>query len=331
MNKIGVSFGGGMSPPDLVDCARAADKLGYDSVWMTEGNGGDQFTILTACALTTENVRLGTDISSVYVRSAPTIAMASASVDHFSNGRFILGLGSSHRVQVMGQHGLTYTKPLSRVVEYVEIIRSLIKTGSVSYEGDVVEIDNFTFSFDPIRQDIPIFLAAVYPKMLRVCGRIAQGVILTQNTPSNITESIGHITAGANEANRDPNDIEVVSLITCFVTKDPTVARSDARNSLAYACGFYPRYSGFIGASGFSEEASGIRAAWLDGDQDKARSLVTDQMIDSLTIIGDTDHVLARLEDHRAAGVTLPIITFRPGMHDAKERVLETIRACAPI
>ena len=317
-----------MSPPDTVDCARAADELGYDSVWMTEGNGGDQFPILTACALTTENVRLGTDISSVYVRSAPTIAMASASVDHFSNGRFILGLGSSHRVQVIGQHGLPYTKPLSRVIEYVEIIRQLIETGSVSYDGDIVAIDNFTFSFDPIRRDIPIFLAAVYPKMLKVCGHIAQGVILTQNTPANIKEAVEHITIGAHEANRDINDIEISSLITCFVTKDQTLA--DARNSLAYACGFYPRYGGFIGASGFQEEASAIRAAWLDGDRAKASRLVTDQMIDSFTIIGDADHVLTRLEEHRAGGVTLPIITFRPGMHDAKTRVLETIRACAP-
>lgn len=330
MPKIGVSFGGGMPLSEIVDCARVADQLGYDSVWMTEGNGGDPFSILTACALATENVRLGTDITSVYVRSAPIIAMSAASVDHFSNGRFILGLGSSHRVQVIGQHGLTYTKPLSRVREYVEIIRRLFRDGSVSYEGRLFQIENFSFSFDPIRSEIPVFLAAVYPKMLRLCGETAQGVILTQNTPEKAKEAAQHVAAAAAEAGRDPGQIEIASLITCDATPDAALARQEVRHSLAYACGFYPRYSRFIGESGFQEEAAAIRAAWLAGDRDKAVRLVPDRMIDALTIIGTPEQIASRLDEHRAAGVTLPILTFRPGMENAKARILETISACAP-
>ena len=93
MDRIGVGFSGGMSPQDIVECVKFAEELGYESAWVAEGHGGDQFSILTACAVATERIKLGTSITSVYVRTAPTIAMAAASVDHFSNGRFILGVG----------------------------------------------------------------------------------------------------------------------------------------------------------------------------------------------------------------------------------------------
>ena len=98
MERIGVAFSGGVSPADIVECVRLAEDLGYESAWVAEGHGGDQFAILGACAVATRRILLGTSISSVFVRSATTIGMAAATVDHLSSGRFILGLGSSHPV-----------------------------------------------------------------------------------------------------------------------------------------------------------------------------------------------------------------------------------------
>ena len=143
MERLGLSFSGGLQPPDIVDCIQLADELGYESAWMAEGHGGDQFSILTACALKTRNILLETGITSVFVRSAPTIAMAAASVDHFSQGRFVLGLGSSHKVQVEPEHGLVFEKPVPRLRECVGIIRELLRNGEVSHQGDVYNIDNF--------------------------------------------------------------------------------------------------------------------------------------------------------------------------------------------
>jgi alkanesulfonate monooxygenase SsuD/methylene tetrahydromethanopterin reductase-like flavin-dependent oxidoreductase (luciferase family) len=100
MARLGIAFSGGLTPPEIVECVKLAEDLGYDSAWVTEGHGGDQFAVLAACAVQTSRIRLGTSISSIFVRSAPTIAMAAATVDHLSRGRFILGLGSSHRVLV---------------------------------------------------------------------------------------------------------------------------------------------------------------------------------------------------------------------------------------
>ncbi len=179
MERIGLAFSGGLQPADIVDCVQLADDLGYESAWMAEGHGGDQFSILTACALKTKNILLGTGITSVFVRSAPTIAMAAASVDQFSQGRFVLGLGTSHKVQVEPEHGLVFEKAVPRLREYIGIIRELLRNGEVSHQGDVINIENFDFWFEPLRREIPIYVAAVFPKMLEVCGEIAQGALMT--------------------------------------------------------------------------------------------------------------------------------------------------------
>ena len=118
---------------------------------MLEGHGGDQFSLLTACALATQRILLGTSISSVFMRSVPTIAMAAATVDHLSHQRFILGLGSSHKVQVEPEHGIPYGRPLQRVRESVEIIRTLLRDGVVSYHGQTVTIEHFDLWFTPMR------------------------------------------------------------------------------------------------------------------------------------------------------------------------------------
>src|SRR5258706_16011320 len=113
MARTGIAFSGtGLTPGEIVECVRLAEALGYESAWMTEGHAGDQFAILGACATATTRIALGTAISSVFVRSAPTIAMAAATVDHLSGGRLILGLGSSHKVQVEGEHGIPFGQPI---------------------------------------------------------------------------------------------------------------------------------------------------------------------------------------------------------------------------
>src|ERR1700761_1793302 len=111
MGKIGIAISGGPNPTEIIDLVVLAEALGYESAWIAEGHGGDQFAILAACAVRTSRIRLGTSISSVFVRSAPTIAMAASSVADLSGGRFILGLGSSHKAQVEPEHGMVYTKP----------------------------------------------------------------------------------------------------------------------------------------------------------------------------------------------------------------------------
>src|SRR5947209_9515021 len=149
MPGLGIAFSGGPTPAEIVDCIVLAESLGYESAWVAEGHGGDQFAILAAAAARTSRILLGTSITSVFVRTAPTIAMAAAAVDDISRGRFILGVGSSHKVQVEPEHGVPYGKPLTRVRETVAVVRALLREGRVGYRGETLHIENFELWFAP--------------------------------------------------------------------------------------------------------------------------------------------------------------------------------------
>ncbi len=330
MSRIGVAFAGGMSPPDIVACVKLAEELGYESAWIAEGHGGDQFSILSACAVQTERILLGTSISSVFVRSAPTIAMAAASVDHFSQGRLLLGLGSSHKVQVEPEHGIPYGKPVQRVRETVEVIRSLLRDGQVAYQGQEIKIDSFDLWFEPLRREIPIYLSAVFPRMLETCGEMAQGTLLVWSTLGSGQQAAEHVAAGARRAGRDPAEVDIGSLLSCSVSEDRREAIDRVRPAVAFYTGFFPRYNRLMAESGFPEAAQTIRQAWLKGDREGAARLVPDDMVQTLSIVGSAADSRRRLEAYRESGIQLPVIFPVGGRPDGKEKVIEAIRACAP-
>src|SRR4029450_1846610 len=141
----------------------------------------------------------------------PRMPMASSPVDHLSNQRFILARVSSHRVQVGPEHGLPYSKPIQRVRDSVQVIRTLLRDGVVSYRGETITIARFDLWFTPIRPEIPIYLSALFPKMLEVCGEMAQGVLLTRSTLDTGRKAAESIAIGAHPAGRLPEDIDLAS------------------------------------------------------------------------------------------------------------------------
>jgi probable F420-dependent oxidoreductase len=330
MARIGLALSRGLPPSDIVECVKLAEDLGYESAWVAEGHGGDQFAILSACAMVTQRIRVGTSISSVFVRSIPTIAMAAATVDHLSKQRFILGLGSSHRVQVEPEHGLPYGKPIQRVRESVEIIRTLLRDGVVSYKGETVAIERFDFWFTPIRPEIPIYLAALFPKMLQVCGEIAHGVILTWSTLDAGRRAAENIAIGAQRAGRRPEEVDIASLLPCYVTDDRRQAFDAMRSSVAFYGGFFPRYNRLMAESGFPEAARAIKDAWDKGGHEAATRMVPDALIEAISVSGTPEECRQRVEAYRRSGITLPIISPRPSGADPKRVVIEALQACAP-
>ena len=330
--KLGIGLSGqDMTPLEVVECCKLADSLGYHSFWLSEGHGGDQFTTLTACAIATDNIKLGTSIISVYVRSAPTIAMAAACLDHFSNGRFILGLGSSHKVQVEGEHGIPYHLPVTRLREYIDVIRALLLNGKVSYNGKVLNIDNFDLWFPTLHPRVPIYAAAVFDKMLRTCGEITDGTILTWTTLSGAANAARIVAEGARAAGRDPSEVEIADLITTVVSDDGRPDLEGIRKATAFYAGFFPRYNRALAQNGFPDEAAAIRAAYKEGKRGPVlESLVPDSMLRSIAITGAPDECRDRIQTYRNAGVTLPIIAPRASGVGAAEKAKEVIRALAP-
>ena len=330
MSKIGVAFSGGLTATEIADCAERAEALGYESAWVAEGHGGDQFAILAACALRTRRIRLGTAISSVFVRTAPTVAMSAATVDELSGGRFVLGLGSSHRVQVGPEHGVEYARPLDRVRDTVAVVRALLREGEVSHHGETVRIEHFGLWFRPLRGDLPVYLSALFPKMLELTGEIADGVILTRSTLGTAAAARARLAAGAARAGRDPAGIEVTSLLPASVAPDREAALAAARPGLAFYAGFFPRYNRLLAESGFPGEAAAIAKAWGEGGTGAAARAVTDEMIAATGVAGTPAECRERLAAYRESGLDLPIISPFARGADAKERFLAAIEACAP-
>jgi probable F420-dependent oxidoreductase len=330
MSRIGIAFSGGDAPAEIVKCVRLAEALGYESAWVAEGHGGDQFALLAACAMQTSTILLGTSITSVFVRTVPTIAMAAATVDHLSAGRFILGVGSSHKVQVEGEHGVVYGRPLTRVRESVAIIRELLRDGRVSYRGETVRIESFDLWFAPLRPTIPIYVSAVFPKMIAACREIADGIILTRSTLTTGPRVRARLTEGAVRADRDPSRIVVTSLLPAAVAQTREKAFDVLRPGLAFYAGFFPRYNRMMAEHGFPEEAAAIAAAWSRGDRTGAERAVSDQLIDATSIAGTPERCRERVEAYRRSGIDVPILSPFARGPGAKAKFEAVIRACAP-
>jgi 5,10-methylenetetrahydromethanopterin reductase len=330
VDRIGVAFSGGLAPADIVACVQLAETLGYESAWVAEGHGGDQFAILGACAVATRRIKLGTSISSVFVRSAPTIGMAAATVDHLSGGRFILGLGSSHRVQVEPEHGLPFVQPTARLRDTIAIVRGLIRDGVVSHRGEVVTIERFDLWFPPLRPDIPIYVAALFPRLLEIAGELAQGVLLTWPTAHTIARAVEHAAIGARRAGRAADAVDVASLIPCAVADTTAAARDAMRPAVGLYAGFFPRYNRLLAEAGFGDAVRAIKEAFDRGGGEAAAKLVPDELIDAVTLAGTPDACRERLAAYRRAGLALPIVSPRGAGPDARTLAMAAIRACAP-
>ncbi len=329
MERIGVAFaGGGMSPTEVVRCVQLAEELGYESAWVAEGHGGDQFSILTACAVATSRILLGTSISSVFVRSAPTIAMAAACVDYYSSGRFILGLGSSHKVQVEPEHGLEFSGPIPRVRDTVEIVRRLLKNGRLDdYQGEAINIGSFDLHFPVFRPELPIYLAAVNPRMLEIAGEISQGILLTWCTPEHARMAARQVALGADRAGVNPAEVEVATLVGVAA---PGAGDGGMRRVAATYAGRFPRYRRLMAEAGFADEVEMVRRAWRAGNMAEAEGMVPQGLIDQMSLPADAGARKERLAEYREAGITLPIIAPRISGQNAFASAQEIIRANAP-
>jgi probable F420-dependent oxidoreductase len=328
--RIGVAFSGGLTPSDVVECVKLAEALGYESAWVAEGHGGDQFAILGACAAATRRIRLGTSISSVFVRSATTIAMAAATVDQLANGRFILGLGGSHRVQVEPAHGIPFMQPTARLRDTIAIVRALVQDGLVSHRGEVITIERFDLWFRPLRPQIPIYVAALFPRMLEITGQLADGVLLTWPTTGTIARAVEHVAIGARRAGRDAAAVDIASLIPCAVAKTTAAARDALRPAVGLYAGFFPRYNRLLAEAGFSDAVRDIKEAFDRGGRDAAATKVPDDLIDAVALAGTPETCQERIDAYRRAGLALPIVSPRVAGADGIAMAMAAIRACAP-
>lgn len=299
----------GLNKQELIECVRTADACGYDSFWLPEAWEREAFTTLTELALRTERINLCTGIINIFSRSPALIAMSAATLDEISGGRVRLGLGTSGARVIEDFHGIAFEKPLTRLNETVQIVRTLLSGDAIDFSGECFELKRFKLGFKPLRADIPIYIAALTPKSLNQAGQIGDGWLPTHWPRARLAEGIAVIRAGAEAANRNVSRIEIAPFINVVVSNDLAKARNSARLPLAYYLGgMGDYYHASVSRLGFGDAADRIRELWQEGRPRDAIRAVTDELVDSVAICGSLDQCRRGLAQTIEFGATLALV-----------------------
>ena len=295
----------GRSLENAIERVKLAESLGYESVFTSHIAGYESLTVLTAYALATERIRVGTAVVPIYTRTPATMAQTAATVDELSGGRLTLGLGVSHRPVVEGWHGQTIDHPVAEMREYVAIVRAILR-GEDPPAGEKWRTGFRLQGVEP-RPDLPIFIAALSPRMLRLAGEIGDGVVLWLCNPNYVRDVVvPEVTKGRRRADKTLDGFGIVAAVPAACTDDPSRAYEVIRTELVTYFTL-PFYRAMLERSGFGEEIEAFDAA--AGDFAKMRASISDRFLGVLTAVGDEDAVRAGIERYAEAGTTLPCVS----------------------
>jgi probable F420-dependent oxidoreductase len=307
----------------MVGFAALAERLGYDSVWIPEGRGREAMAALGAMGQATSRIRLATGILPLYSRPPALAAMAAATLADLTAGRFVLGIGTGHPDIVEGGYGLSYRQPLVAAQEFMMIARRVLSGERVGMHGRVFRVDAFQLE-SRSHHRVPIYLAALGPRMLRLAGRLADGVILNWTSLQRVQSAVEIVRQEALLAGRDPSSVEVVCFVRAAVTQSPQRAREVVRRLLATYAGM-PAYGRIFEEAGFAGDVAAIAAGWTAGGIEAAARAVSDEFVHSLAVIGSAQACLDELRRYHDAGADLVAVYPFPAGDDVVASLRATI------
>ena len=329
--KLGLQLGYWQAgpPPNFVEAAQEAERLGYDSVWTAEAWGSDAFTPLAWIGAQTSKIKLGTAIVQLSGRTPTSTAMHALTLDHLSNGRFILGLGVSGPQVVEGWYGRPFSKPLARTREYVDIVRQVLaREGPVTNDGPHYPLP-YTGEgawglgkplkpiTHPLRADVPIYLGTEGPKNVALTAEIADGWLPLYYSPFRqevYAESLGQPKEG----------FEIAAMTPVTITDDIEAGLMGMKATLGF-------YIGGMGAKkrnfhkelmarmGFESEAQKIQDLFMEGKRNEAVAAVPNEFADEITLTGPIERIKERLEAWKESPVTTLLL---PGNNTEAMRTL---------
>jgi F420-dependent oxidoreductase-like protein len=320
--------------PEVVEYVQVAERLGFEAVFVAEAYSYDAVSIMAALAVKTEKIKIGAGILNVFSRTPALIAQSAGALDMLSNGRFILGLGTSGPQVVQGWHGVPFEKPLQRTREVVEIVRMALRRERLIYDGQTVKLDmGLKLINHPVRTEIPIIIAALGPKNLEMTGEIADGWMPTLFDPGKMDIFKPHLEAGLAKSGRTFDALEITPAVPVLLYDDIELCRQMIKPYVAlYIGGMGSRernfYNQLAQRYGYVEEAGVIQDLYLSGDKAGAAAAVPDELVDATSALGNADQVQASLKRFADAGVTMPVLGI--GALDQQSR-LKTLEALAPI
>ncbi|TDD81349.1 LLM class flavin-dependent oxidoreductase [Actinomadura darangshiensis] len=296
---LSIASHSGLPPAAMGELARDAEDAGFTAAFVAEGNG-DALTLCHALIAATDSIAVGTAIANAALRPPVLTAKTAVLLDDASGGRFRLGLGVANAAK-NAQSGLPALPPLRLAEEYVAVVRAVL-AGGPGFSGEIFRTGHVPLDRPPHRPDLPVHLAALGPRMLRLAGRVADGVILNLISPDQAAESVAAVRRSAAEAGRDPADVEIACVVHIGLADDPGAAARAAR-------AIVPRYALHPAApSLFGDPLTAVRNRLREGDRAGAARQVPQHVADGFVAHGDPAACHARIEEYRKAGVDLPVL-----------------------
>jgi F420-dependent oxidoreductase-like protein len=333
----------GGPPVGVPEAIAEAERLGFDSVWCSEAYGSDALTPLAWWGSATERVRLGTAIVQMSARQPAATAMAAMTLDHLSGGRFILGIGASGPQVVEGWYGMPFEKPLARTREYIGILRDIwARRGPVTNDGPHYPLPlhdgegvaglgkPLKSSIHPLREEIPIFLAAEGPKNVALAAELCDGWMAMLLSPHErfYADALAEGFARPG-ARRSAEAFEVAAMV-------PFIVHDDVEAAVDMVRPFYALYFGGMGAKGgknfhanvairmgYEAEITQIQDLYLDGKKNEAAAAIPPELIQKMSLLGPPEKIRDDLEAWRDSFVTTLLIAGdAPLLRQAAEIVL---------
>ncbi|NJQ01383.1 LLM class F420-dependent oxidoreductase [Streptomyces zingiberis] len=332
--RLGINlgyWGAGMDADNLA-VAREADRLGYAVCWAAEAYGSDAPSVLSWVAAQTERIDVGSAILQIPARTPAMTAMTAATLDSLSGGRFRLGLGVSGPQVSEGWYGVRFDKPLARTREYVEIVRKAMSRERLTHQGA-----NWTLplpdgpgkalklTVHPVRERIPLYIAAIGPKNLEQTGEIADGALVLFFAPEHAGETtLAPLRAGREKAGLTLDGFDLVPTLPLAVGEDVDALADLFRPYTALYVGGMGSakqnfYNKLARRMGYEKEAAEIQEKYLAGERDAAAAAVPRQLIDSTSLLGPMERIADRMQAYAAAGVTTLSVT--PAGFTLEERI----------
>ena len=303
---LGTFIGVGKSLETALQRVELAERLGYESAYITHIAGRDSVTTLMAYAARSSRLTLGTGVMPIYSRTPAATAQSFATLDEFSGGRAICGLGVSHRPVVESWYDQTIDKPLREMREYVAILRAIF-AGEDPPAGGKFRT-GFHFMGYAARPDLPIYLAGLSPGMLRLAGEIADGVVLWLCNPDYVRDVVvPAVSEGREKAGRGLEGFDIVAAVPSAVTAEPEEARGRLRADLIPYFSL-PFYRSMLERSGFEADLAGFDAGMQSGGPEAAIAAISDEFLQTLAAVGSPDEATATVRRYSEAGAGSPCL-----------------------
>lgn len=302
--RVAVTLPGGPRVRDTIERVQWAEANGYTDAWFGDGGAPDALTLAAILGDHSKSIRIGIAVTPVYTRSPTVLAATGYTVAQQLPGRFVMGLGSSSKAMMTGWNGIPLDKPRTRVVETVQLVKSMLAGEKSDFQGETVSSKGYRQP--PLETPPPVYMAALRSKMIESAAEHSDGVIFNLWPKRALPKMVEHVDIGAERAGKTERP-EIVNRFMVCVTDDKARARDAFRAAFApyYAT---PQYNAFLDWAGYQEAAAAIREGWAAKDREKTTGALTDDIVDEIAVIGSAEECHERIRWAQQTGIDTAII-----------------------